>query len=243
MLKDTRMTSFLNLHQMAKVKGVTQENIWAVVLGYYIYTLYMTIIVLCCHVDGLRKDCRQMNCRSRMGSWPTARVASQCVSTHSSRPSTGSRNERLTTIWRYVITVEPQQQALNWIKKREADHNLKVRDNSRTTAAGPQLDQETRGWPQSEGTRRQVRCFYCDVWSNSTVYAMIYCRHWPPIAPDNYSTILDVKITRFCHFQLPSISLQVRSCSEFTSEATAVYRHCIIVCTIRRRTCDTFTYR
>ena len=35
MLKgDTRMTSLLILHQMANEKGVTQEKIWAVILGY-----------------------------------------------------------------------------------------------------------------------------------------------------------------------------------------------------------------
>ena len=35
MLKDTRMTSFLVLHQMANKKGVTHEKIWAVVSVYY----------------------------------------------------------------------------------------------------------------------------------------------------------------------------------------------------------------
>ena len=39
MLKDTRMTSFLILHQMANENGVTQEMLWAVVLGYHIYSL------------------------------------------------------------------------------------------------------------------------------------------------------------------------------------------------------------
>ena len=39
MLKDTRMTSFLILHQMANDKDVTQEQILAVVLGYYKYSL------------------------------------------------------------------------------------------------------------------------------------------------------------------------------------------------------------
>ena len=39
MLKDTRMTSFLILHQMANEKGVTRENVSAVILGYYVYSL------------------------------------------------------------------------------------------------------------------------------------------------------------------------------------------------------------
>ena len=37
MLKDTRMNSFLILHQMANEKGVTWEMIWAVVLVGDIY--------------------------------------------------------------------------------------------------------------------------------------------------------------------------------------------------------------
>ena len=40
MLKDTRMTIFLILHQMANEKSVTQEKIWALVLEYYIIIFF-----------------------------------------------------------------------------------------------------------------------------------------------------------------------------------------------------------
>ena len=45
MLKDTSMTGSLILHQMANEKGVTRENIYAVVLGYLRYKVYLCLSI------------------------------------------------------------------------------------------------------------------------------------------------------------------------------------------------------
>ena len=46
MLKDTRMTSLLILHQVANEKGVTRKKIQAMVLWYYIYSFALLVTFL-----------------------------------------------------------------------------------------------------------------------------------------------------------------------------------------------------
>ena len=56
MLKDTGMTSFLILHQMANEKGVRREKMCALVLGIYILfsLVYMCIYIYICVSTAVR---------------------------------------------------------------------------------------------------------------------------------------------------------------------------------------------